>query len=300
MTDAVNFAAGGYRFLPSVFQYSAGVAALPGHAIERVRFRAPVPLAEGFARIEQLITAAGRPLTAFCACELRSPAPFTEEGFRAFNEVYVVTLEKWRLFDGKVNPVARSNVCPEIDPPAEPSFHAFSFTVAAADAAPSFVIAGGAGPARFRRSASRSAEHRLSSDHVVLHVDGGARGNPGPAGIGVVLTDADGNELDRANAYIGETTNNVAEYRALILGLDRARALGANELEIVNDSELVAKQLVGTYKVKKEDLRLLHAQARQALEAFERWSIRSVPRAQNEIADALVNEAIDARAATAG
>jgi hypothetical protein len=162
MTDAVNFAAGGYRFLPSVFQYSAGVAALPGHAVERVRFRAPVPLAEGFARVEQLITAAGRPLTAFCACELRSPAPFTEEGFRAFNEVYVVTLEKWRLFDGKVNPVARSNVCPEIDPPAEPSFHAFSFTVAAADAAPSFVIAGGAeareGGASYRERTIRAGE----------------------------------------------------------------------------------------------------------------------------------------------
>jgi hypothetical protein len=144
MAGAVDFAAGGYRFLPAVFQYSGGAAALPGHAIERVRFRAPVPLAEGFTRIERIIGAAGRPLTAFCACELRSPAPFTEQGFRAFNEVYVVTLEKWGLFDGKVNPVARSNVCPELEPPAEPSFHAFSFTVADAAAAASFVIAGSA------------------------------------------------------------------------------------------------------------------------------------------------------------
>jgi hypothetical protein len=144
MAGAVDFAAGGYRFLPAVFQYSGGAAALPGHAIERVRFRAPVPLAEGFTRIERIIGAAGRPLTAFCACELRSPAPFTEQGFRAFNEVYVVTLEKWGLFDGKVNPVARSNVCPELEPPAEPSFHAFSFTLADAGAAASFVIAGGA------------------------------------------------------------------------------------------------------------------------------------------------------------
>ena len=145
MAGAVDFAAGGYRFLPAVFQYSGGAAALPGHAIERVRFRAPVPLAEGFARIERIISEAGRPLTSFCACELRSPAPFTEEGFRAFNQVYVVTLEKWGLFEGKVNPVARSNVCPELRPPAEPSFHAFSFTVVAdADAAPSFVIAGSA------------------------------------------------------------------------------------------------------------------------------------------------------------
>jgi hypothetical protein len=141
---AVDFSAGGYRFIPSVFQYSGGAAALPGHAIERVRFRTPVPLKQGFELIERYITKAGRPLTSFCACELRSPAPFTEQGFRAFNEVYVVTLEKWGLFDGKVNPVARSNVCLEIGPPAEPSFHAFSFTVAAADAPPSFVIAGGA------------------------------------------------------------------------------------------------------------------------------------------------------------
>jgi ribonuclease HI len=131
-------------------------------------------------------------------------------------------------------------------------------------------------------------------------VDGGARGNPGPAGVGVVLVDDSGNEIDRANEYIGETTNNVAEYRALLLGLDRARTLGVRELEIVNDSELIARQLTGEYRVKKEDLRLLREQARQALGAFERWSIRSVPRAKNEVADALVNEAIDARASTAG
>ncbi len=162
MTDAVDFAAGGYRFLPSVFQYSGGAAALPGHAIERVRFRSPLPLAEGFARIERIIGAAGRPLTAFCACELRSPAPFTEQGFRAFNEVYVVTLEKWGLFDGKVNPVARSNVCPEIDPPPEPSFYAFAFTVARADPAASFVISGGAeareGGASYRERTIRRGE----------------------------------------------------------------------------------------------------------------------------------------------
>ena len=144
MASAVDFPAGSYRFVPSVFQYSAGVVAQPGHEITRVRFRSPVPLKEGFARIERMITAAGRPLTAFCACELRSPAPFTEQGFRAFNEIYVVTLEKWGLFDGKTNPVARSNVCPPVAAPAEPSFHAFSFTVAAADAAPTFVVAGSA------------------------------------------------------------------------------------------------------------------------------------------------------------
>jgi hypothetical protein len=162
MSGAVDFAAGGFRFVPSVFQFSAGVAALPGHAIERVRFRTSVPLKQGFERIERIITQAGRPLTSFCACELRSPAPFTEQGFRAFNEVYVVTLQKWGLFDGKVNPVARSNVCPDIDPPPEPSFHAFSFTVAAEQAAPSFVIAGSAeakeGGASYRERTVRHGE----------------------------------------------------------------------------------------------------------------------------------------------
>ena len=142
MAEPVVFSAGGYRFIPGVFQYSGGVAELAGHAIERVRFRAPVPLQQGFEQIERLIAQAGRPLTSFCACELRSPAQFSEQGFRAFNESYVVTLEKWGLFDGKLNPVARSNVCPLIDPPAEPSLHAFSFAVPATDAAPTFVIAG--------------------------------------------------------------------------------------------------------------------------------------------------------------
>jgi hypothetical protein len=139
-----DFPAGGFRFIPAVFQYSAGVAALPGHEIRRVRFKTPPPLAQGFQRIERIITEAGRPLTAFCACELRSPVPFTEPGFRAFNERYVVTLEKWAVFDGKTNPVARSNVCPAIDPPGEPSFHAFSFTVAASSLARAFVVAGSA------------------------------------------------------------------------------------------------------------------------------------------------------------
>jgi len=141
-----DFAAGNYTFLPSVFQYSGGAAAHTGFEVERVRFRSPVPLAEGFARIARTITEAGRPLTAFCACELRSPAPFTEDGFRAFNEHYVKTLAKWGLLDGETNPVARSNVCPQIDPPVEPSFHAFSFTRPAttANAARTFVISGGA------------------------------------------------------------------------------------------------------------------------------------------------------------
>ena len=140
--SAVAFEPGGYRFAKGVFQYSAGVAAMPGHRIVRVQFHRPIALDEGFRRIEQIIGAAGRPLTALCACELRSPAPFTESGFAAFNKIYVGTLERWKIFDSVTNPIARSNVCPAIDPPAEPSFHAFAYTEAIPDAAPSFVIAG--------------------------------------------------------------------------------------------------------------------------------------------------------------
>ena len=139
----VAFNAGGYRYVPAVFQYSGGVAALPGHRVTRVRFREPKPLEAGFAAIERLVGQAGRPLTSFCACELRSPAPFTESGFKAFNEIYVGTLKRWGIYDGgQVNPVARSNVCPAIDPPPAPSFHAFCFTEADAAAAPSFAVAG--------------------------------------------------------------------------------------------------------------------------------------------------------------
>jgi hypothetical protein len=138
------FAPGGYRFIPGVFQYSGGAAAEPGFRIERVTFRTPVPLVQGFERVAAIIEARGRPLTAFCACELRSPAPFTDAGFRGFNEAYVQTLAKWGIYDpgSKTNPVARSNVCPEIDPPPEPSFHAFSFTVATQETMPTFVVAG--------------------------------------------------------------------------------------------------------------------------------------------------------------
>jgi hypothetical protein len=139
-----DFAAGNYRFIPAVFQYSSGAVANPGYEIERVRFDKWLPLAEGFAQIATYIQAAGRPLTSFCACELRSPAAFTEDGFRAFNQHYVKTLAEWGLFDGTTNPVARSNVCPEIEPPAEPSFYAFSFTRPSQHQVPTFVIAGGA------------------------------------------------------------------------------------------------------------------------------------------------------------
>lgn len=143
MAEVVAFDAGGYRYIKGVFQYSAGVGAESGYAIERARFGAPVPLAEGFERVERHLREIGRPLTAFCACELRSPAPFTEEGFVAFNRTYVGTLERWGLYRDGVNPVARTNVCPEYDKPAEPSLYAFSYTVPSRTSRGSFIIAGG-------------------------------------------------------------------------------------------------------------------------------------------------------------
>lgn len=128
---------------------------------------------------------------------------------------------------------------------------------------------------------------------VVVHVDGGARGNPGPAAAACVIASPDGEPLGEHAQLLGRTTNNVAEYRALLLGLAQARELGASEVEVVGDSELIAKQVLGEYKVKNEALRPLHRQATSALRGFERWSIRTVPRAQNADADALVNAALD-------
>jgi hypothetical protein len=129
MPSTQPFAPGGYRFIPFQFQYSGGVVAEPGFQIERARFRHPLPLAQGFDAVEAHLGALGRPPTAFCACELRSPAQFSEAGFIAFNRVYVERLTQWGTFKDEVNPVARSNVCPEIDPPTTPSFYAFSYTV---------------------------------------------------------------------------------------------------------------------------------------------------------------------------
>jgi ribonuclease HI len=128
---------------------------------------------------------------------------------------------------------------------------------------------------------------------LVIHVDGGARGNPGPSAIGVVVSDSEGAVLEEVAERIGVATNNVAEYRALLKGLERAAALGAREIELVNDSELVARQITGAYKVKHPAMKPLHAEAVAALGQFERWRIRSVPRAQNARADELVNRALD-------
>ncbi|MFL5904435.1 MAG: ribonuclease HI family protein [Solirubrobacteraceae bacterium] len=131
-------------------------------------------------------------------------------------------------------------------------------------------------------------------ERVVVHVDGGARGNPGPAAVAAVATDLDGNPLGERSAYIGETTNNVAEYRAVLLALDLARDLGARDVEVVNDSELVARQINGQYKVKNAALRELFVETMRRLrEEFDRWKIRNVRREHNVRADELVNEALD-------
>ena len=129
---------------------------------------------------------------------------------------------------------------------------------------------------------------------LIAWVDGGSHGNPGPAAIGVVVSGPDGEVLDEVAERIGVATNNVAEYRAVLLGLARALELGATEVEIIGDSELVAKQLTGAYKVKHPAMKPLYDEAVSALRGFDRWSIRSVPRAENARADALVNEALDA------
>ncbi len=131
---------------------------------------------------------------------------------------------------------------------------------------------------------------------LVIHVDGGSRGNPGPAAAAAVLSTPDGDVVDEASEVLGVATNNVAEYRGVLLGLARAKALGATEVEVVNDSELDAHQINGKYKVKHPDMKPLFLEAKKALGGFEKWSIRNVPRAKNADADALVNQALDAAA----
>ena len=142
MTALGAFEPGGYAYIPGPFQYSGGVAAARGYRVERARLARDLPLAEGFARIESHLRALGRRPTAFCACELHSPAPFTEAGFTEFNRVYVGTLERWGIVKDGVNPVARSNTCPAVGAPAAPSLHAFSYTMPDPGAGRGFVVAG--------------------------------------------------------------------------------------------------------------------------------------------------------------
>lgn len=203
MTETIAAPDSGYRYLPGVFQYSCGVGALPGFALERVRFSKVVPLKEGFARIAETLKQAGRPLTAFAACELRSPAPFTEQGFRDFNEIYIRTLEEWGIMKNRLNPIARSNVCPKIDPPSEPGFYAFSFTTVAPDAPQSFVIAGSG------ESAEGKGDYR---DNIVRY------GDTSPSGM-----------LEKAKWVLGEM-----ERRMQAFGGDWSKTTGA-QLYTVHD-----------------------------------------------------------------
>ena len=161
MPSLQPFEPGGYRFLPYQFQYSGGAAALPGFRIERARFARPLPLAQGFDAIEAHLRGLGRPPTALCACELRSPRQFTEQGFIDFNRHYVERLALWGIFKDEVNPVARSNVCPEIDPPAAPSFYAFCYAVPGGEGG--FVAAGSGeapeGPGSYQERIVRLGDH---------------------------------------------------------------------------------------------------------------------------------------------
>lgn len=163
MVATINGPGGGYRYIPYAFQYSGGVEALPGHRIERVEFSRPLPLAAGFAWIERYLREQKVPLTAFCACELRSPSQFTDQGFIDFNRHYTGTLMRWGVMaDPEDNPVARSNVIPPLHKPDEPSFHAFCFARRAEGESGSFVIAGsgeaGDGPAPYSERTVRFGE----------------------------------------------------------------------------------------------------------------------------------------------
>lgn len=126
-----------------------------------------------------------------------------------------------------------------------------------------------------------------------MNVDGGARGNPGPSAIGVVVRDESGGVLLARGERIGDATNNVAEYRALITGIALAREMGANSVELIGDSELVVKQVRGEYKVKNAGIKPLHAEAKAALADFDEWTINHVRREMNAEADQLVNDALD-------
>ena len=128
---------------------------------------------------------------------------------------------------------------------------------------------------------------------LIVYCDGAARGNPGPAGIGVVITGEDGTEVDRIADGIGVATNNVAEYRAAIAGVSRAAQLGATDVLIRSDSRLLVEQLLGRFRVKNPTLQRLHTEARALLSGFDRYRIEHVPREQNKEADRAANEGVN-------
>ncbi len=131
---------------------------------------------------------------------------------------------------------------------------------------------------------------------VIVYSDGASRGNPGPSGAGALVTSADGRVLSRVSKFLGEMTNNMAEYTALLIALKQAQQAGAEEVTVRADSELLIEQLNGRYKVKSEALRILHGAAMDLLSSFKRWKAGHIPREKNQEADRLANQAIDERA----
>lgn len=213
MSETTIFAAGGYRYIPSVFQYSAGVAAESGFALERVRFRQPVSLTEGFAAVEAHLAAIGRPSTAFAHCELRSPDPFNDQGFIDFNTAYVKTLERWGIYNDGVNPVARTNVCPMYDKPAAPSMFAFSYTVPSSVERPTFQLSGGAD--------ARTGNNEPARERVV------ALGDTSPEG------------LRRKVAFVFEEV----QRRMSVLGVDWSHAVSTQLYTVQNIGHLIGDEL---------------------------------------------------------
>jgi len=133
---------GGYRFVPGITAFSSGTVAMPGHEIVHVTLGAPLPWRDGFARIERHLREQGRPRTALCGIELRSPAQFSFEGFASFNDGYRGLLAEWGILVGEDNPIPRTNVAPAAGAPAEPSLYAFAYTAPGATPAPTFIVAG--------------------------------------------------------------------------------------------------------------------------------------------------------------
>jgi len=218
MADVPVFAAGGYRYVRAQFQYSGGVAAEAGFEIEHVRFLQPPALADAFTAVEAHLRAIGRPTTAFAQCELRSPEPFTDQGFFDFNKAYVGTLARWGIYregDPLMNPVARTNVCPLYARPAAPAMYAFSYTVPAANAKRgSFVLSGG-GDARESGPSYRDRIVRLN--------------DTSPEGL-----------REKVNFVIGEM-----ERRMRLLGFTWKDALTVQAYTVQNIGHLVGEELAG-------------------------------------------------------
>ena len=206
------FAPGGYRYIPSVFQYPGGVAAEPGFELRRVRFLKPLPMSEAFAAVEAHLAAVGRPTTAFAQCELRSPDPFSDQGFKDFNTNYVKTLERWGLYKDGVNPVARTNVCPMYDKPGESRMFAFTYTVASKLERTTFQLSGSADA----RTGNEPARERVI-----------AWGDTSPEGLRVKV------------AFVADEM----ERRLAVLGTSWADAVSTQLYTVQNIGHLVGDEL---------------------------------------------------------